>query len=69
MFLDQEERVVNPRNYKTPPPPMWGEVLEEDLYDDNTPFYNHEEAQYELEKRKAKVRLMLEQDQKIRDAI
>ena len=21
---------------------MWGEVLEEDLYDDSTPFYDHE---------------------------
>ena len=31
-------------NMKTPPPPMWGDVLEEDLYDDSTPFYDHEKA-------------------------
>jgi hypothetical protein len=29
---------------KTPPPPMWGDVLEEDLYDHSTPFYDHEKA-------------------------
>lgn len=32
-FLDNEARIVNPVNMKTPPPPMWGETLEEDLYD------------------------------------
>ena len=33
MFLNDYDRIVNPVNQKTPPPPMWGEVLEEDLYD------------------------------------
>jgi|APSaa5957512535_1039671.scaffolds.fasta_scaffold132439_1 hypothetical protein len=44
LFLDGRDRLYNPTNMKTPPPPMWGEVLEEDLYDNNTPFYNHDEA-------------------------
>ena len=48
---------------------MWGEVLEEDLYDDNTPFYNHDEAIRELEWRKLRVRAMLDQDEKIRQAL
>jgi hypothetical protein len=34
MFLDNFQRIYNPINQKTPPPPMWGDVLEEDLYDD-----------------------------------
>lgn len=33
MFLDNDTKIKNPTNQKTPPPPMWGEVLEEDLYD------------------------------------
>ena len=48
---------------------MWGEVMEEDLYDHNTPFYNHDEALKELMERKAKVRAMLEQDALIREAL
>ena len=32
---------------KTPPPPMWGEVIEEDLYDPNEEFYNHTKAEEE----------------------
>lgn len=47
-FLDNDEVIKDPRNQKTPPPPMWGEVLEEDLYDPNTPFYEHENAIKEL---------------------
>ena len=35
LFLDNEQRLWNPMNQKTPPPPMWGDVLEEDLYDDS----------------------------------
>jgi len=27
---------------KTPPPPMWGTALEEDDYDENDIFYDHE---------------------------
>ena len=29
---------------KTPPPPMWGDVIEEDYYDETTPFYDHEQV-------------------------
>ena len=47
LFLDNFDQLRNPVNAKTPPPPMWGEVLEEDLYDSNTPFYNHDEARAE----------------------
>ena len=47
LFLDNFDRLKNPVNMKTPPPPMWGEVLEEDLYDNNTPFYDHSEARLE----------------------
>ena len=32
-FLDNGSFVKNPVNCKTPPPPLWGAVLEEDLYD------------------------------------
>jgi hypothetical protein len=62
MFLDNEERIRNPVNMKTPPPPMWGEVLEEDLYDSSIPFYDHSQAIDELNKRKARIQQMLEQD-------
>lgn len=41
-FLDNEDMIKNPTNMKTPPPPMWGDILEEDLYDDTVPFYDHE---------------------------
>jgi hypothetical protein len=30
---------------------MWGEVLEEDLYDDSVPFYDNELAQRETQMR------------------
>jgi len=62
MFLDNEERIRNPVNMKTPPPPMWGEVLEEDLYDSSIPFYDHSQAIDELNKRKARIQQMLDQD-------
>ena len=54
---------------KTQPPPMWGEVLEEDLYDSSIPFYDHSQAIDELNKRNARIQQMLEQDQKIREAL
>ena len=42
----------NPVNCKTPPPPLWGAVLEEDLYDNSQPFYDAEKAaKAEMEKR------------------
>lgn len=54
VFLDNDERLRNPTNQKTPPPPMWGEVLEEDLYDDSVPFYDHELHMKEKRARKVK---------------
>lgn len=54
-FLDNEDRWFNPRNEKTPPPPMWGEVLEEDLYDHSQPFYDHEKALVDGKVRKLKL--------------
>lgn len=30
---------------------MWGEEIEEDFYDPNEEFYNHEKAEYEAKKR------------------
>lgn len=47
MFLDNGERVVNPTNMKTPPPPMWGEILEEEGYDPSEEFYDHQKAMRE----------------------
>ena len=40
---------------KTPPPPMRGEVLEEDLYDNREPFYDHGLQQREFAARKNKL--------------
>lgn len=62
VFEDNQERLYNPVNQKTPPPPMWGEVLEEDLYDPNTPFYDAELNQKLKEQREARIQHMLEQD-------
>ena len=47
MFLDNGSRIVNPINVRTPPPPMFGEDIEEDFYDDSEDFYNHERAMEE----------------------
>lgn len=55
VFLNDEERIWNPRNEKTPPPPLFGEVLEEDLYDDSIPFYDHQHAMAESENRKVRL--------------
>jgi len=38
---------------KTPPPPKFGEPLEEDFYDPSEDFYNDEKAKREMEKRKS----------------
>ena len=51
MFLDNGSRIVNPTNVRTPPPPFWGEEIEEDFYDENEEFYNHEKAIEEQIKR------------------
>jgi hypothetical protein len=42
---------VNPINAKTPPPPLWGEILEEENYDPNEEFYDHERAEMERRRR------------------
>ena len=55
LFLEDSRRYRNPVNQPTPPPPMWGEVLEEDLYDKNTPFYDHEGNMAERKDRKNKI--------------
>ena len=34
---------------------MFGEVLEEDLYDDSVPFYDHDDAMAETRKRKIRL--------------
>ena len=47
MFLDNGDRIMNPMNMKTPPPPMWGDPVEEDDFDPNEEFYNHEQATVE----------------------
>ena len=45
---------------KTPPPPIWGETLEEDDYDGTEEFYNHEKAIKEMKDRKQKELAKLE---------
>jgi hypothetical protein len=51
LFLDNGSRIVNPVNQKTPPPPLWGEVLEEEGYDPNEDFYDHDKAEREQKRR------------------
>lgn len=48
LFLDNGSRIVNPINAKTPPPPLWGEVLEEENYDPNEEFYDDQRAKQEM---------------------
>lgn len=55
VFLNDEDQIWNPRNEKTPPPPLFGEVLEEDLYDDSIPFYDHDDAMAQTRKRKIRL--------------
>jgi hypothetical protein len=40
---------------------MWGEVLEEDLYDENTPFYDDDLAMREAMARREKIDLLKSQ--------
>ena len=47
---------------KTPPPPIWGETLEEDDYDENSKFYDHSEAMEQFKERKLKELAKLEQN-------
>lgn len=67
LFLDNNDILKNPTNMKTPPPPMWGEVLEEDLYDNSQPFYDHELQMSLQQQREKRIQELLEQDRKIRD--
>ena len=60
LFLDNGDKVVNPTNMKTPPPPIWGTVLEEDNWDASEDFYNHEKAMKALKKRKEEELAKLE---------
>lgn len=39
----------------TPPPPLWGTLLEEENYDPKEEFYNHEKALIELRRRKSEA--------------
>lgn len=39
-------------NAKTPPPPLWGEILEEENYDPSEEFYDHDRAEAEMRRRK-----------------
>ena len=52
LFLDNYSKIVNPRGMPTPPPPLWGTLLEEDNYDASEPFYNHEKARAEMSRRR-----------------
>ena len=51
-FLDNGIKLKNPKNAKTPPPPLWGAPLEEDSYDMSQPFYDGKKAaEAELKRR------------------
>jgi hypothetical protein len=52
LFLDNEKQHFKPANSKTPPPPMWGDVLEEDLWDPKEIFYDEVAAKAEQLRRK-----------------
>jgi hypothetical protein len=52
LFLDNDERIYDPKNIKTPPAPKWGEPLEEDNWDPTEDFFNEEKAKVEMERRK-----------------
>ena len=62
LFLDNYEKIVNPTNMKTPPPPIWGETLEEDDYDTNAKFYDHQIAMQTMKDRRAKDLAKLERN-------
>lgn len=44
LFLDNGQQLHNPTNVRTPPPPMWGDPIEEEDYDPNEEFYDHDKA-------------------------
>jgi hypothetical protein len=43
---------------KTPPPPKFGEPIEEDFFDPNEEFYNDTQAKREMERRKLIAKLV-----------
>ena len=45
---------------KTPPPPMWGAILEEDFYDPSEAFYNHTAAMKQMDERRMQELARLE---------
>lgn len=51
LFLDNEYKITNPTNAKTPPPPFWGEHIPEDDWDPNEDFYNSIHAKAEMRRR------------------
>ena len=57
MFLDNGDKLVQPKGMPTPPPPMWGTLLEEDGYDASEPFYDHQKASEAMKMRKTKEAL------------
>ena len=57
MFLDNAERKILPKGMPTPPPPMWGTLLEEENYDPRVPFYDHAKASVEMKLRKTQEQL------------
>ena len=52
LFLDNYREIVNPRGMPTPPPPLWGTLLEEENYDPREDFYNHQKAEAEMARRR-----------------
>lgn len=60
LFLDNSRRMIRPTGMKTPPPPMWGDVIEEDLWDPKEIFYDAQQAQAEHMRRKLKQQKLIE---------
>ena len=50
--------MIRPAGMKTPPPPMWGETIEEDLWDPKEVFYDAKAAKAEQLRRKLKQKLL-----------
>lgn len=40
LFLNQDQVIRNPQQFKTPPPPMWGEEESDYDRDESEPFYD-----------------------------
>ncbi len=57
LFLNDGIQVRNPTMSKTPPPPLWGTVIEEDQYDMSQPFYDGKRAAEQELKRRIEERV------------